>query len=872
MLITKRTCWQFEVLVLSAKRMLPAFAAVVAGVNCIVTAGNAQSGPSVGLPVASWNPYLVANSVPILLPTTSAPIFGSAFVQTAPAEIAASLSALPSGATSGIIANAGTDVAGNRYQLLFVSGAQLFSSVISKTSPTGAVSYIELHLPGRPGTFVRTNTAFYLTYSSASYPSVYRLNPDGTLTMVISGPSVSYHLASFFAPMIDENDNVTYTVVEPAVGAGNIGARNIFAAVGAVPYIQPGFNGATTVPFAPNPTLNLSAKVYSSLPISYQWSYNAAPISGATQSVYAGPFLGAGTYAVAATTSGGRVETSTHVQLTVGGVVVGAAPTFLASPVGAQILLGSSLNLKATAAAVTPVSLQWALNGTPIPGASTTTPSTSDYGAYESTLNVTQPGMYTAIATTTGPGGSTVTSSGANVQVLTATGISVFQTPTIVAQPASVNTLYAGGVVTPAGLSVAAVATLPMSYQWFLNGTAIPGATDPTCSTTSPGSYAVTVSTTAGTTTSQAATVTVVTSTGVTVTAAPTITAPPPNVEITFGGSAEMPTLAVAAVALRAMRYQWFLNDVAIAGATAPTYKTATVGSYAVSVSTDAGSVTSAPAVVAMVNRLANTAGRCQIGAGANVGIAGFVVSSYTGAAKQILIRGVGSGLAQYGLAGVLAQPILSVFDATGRLVARNAGWGGSLDIGAAGMTAGAFPLSSGSADAALLLSLPPGSYTAQVAGLGGTTGIALAEIFEVVPDAGRLANISTRAFVGSGSGILIGGFVTSGARPSTVLVRAVGPGLLQFGLTGVLTQPVLSVYDSTGKLIGVNTGWSAGGSAEAVAINNAASRVGAFLLQPGTNDCAVLLALPPGSYTAQVSGANGSTGIALAEVYQIPP
>jgi hypothetical protein len=70
---------------------------------------------------------------------------------------------------------------------------------------------------------------------------------------------------------------------------------------------------------------------------------------------------------------------------------------------------------------------------------------------------------------------------------------------------------------------------------------------------------------------------------------------------------------------------------------------------------------------------------------------------------------------------------------------------------------------------------------------------------------------------------------------------------------------------------IGLNNGWSAGRNAEAIAINNAAAGAGAFLLQPGSGDCAVLLSLPPGAYTAQVSGVNGSTGVALVEVYQIP-
>jgi hypothetical protein len=170
-----------------------------------------------------------------------------------------------------------------------------------------------------------------------------------------------------------------------------------------------------------------------------------------------------------------------------------------------------------------------------------------------------------------------------------------------------------------------------------------------------------------------------------------------------------------------------------------------------------------------------------------------------------------------------------------------------------------------------LVLSPASGAYTAQVAGAGADTGVALAEVYEIEPDAGQLVNISERAFVGSGANLSIGGFVIAGSQPSQVLIRAIGPSLASFGLSGALGQPVLAVYDASGTLIAVNTGWSSGGSDAAVAINKAALNVGAFLLQPGSNDCAVLLTLPPGAYTAQVSGANGSTGLALAEVYQVP-
>jgi len=124
---------------------------------------------------------------------------------------------------------------------------------------------------------------------------------------------------------------------------------------------------------------------------------------------------------------------------------------------------------------------------------------------------------------------------------------------------------------------------------------------------------------------------------------------------------------------------------------------------------------------------------------------------------------------------------------------------------------------------------------------------------------------------VGTGGSILIGGFLIGGSEPSQLLIRAVGPSLAPFGVSGTLSQPVLSVYDSGGNLIAVNVGWSNGSSDAAVAVANAGAASGAFPLTPGSADSAVLVTLSPGQYTAQVSGVDGSAGIALVEVYQVP-
>ena len=87
-------------------------------------------------------------------------------------------------------------------------------------------------------------------------------------------------------------------------------------------------------------------------------------------------------------------------------------------------------------------------------------------------------------------------------------------------------------------------------------------------------------------------------------------------------------------------------------------------------------------------------------------------------------------------------------------------------------------------------------------------TAAALAEVYEVSASGTRLANISTRAQVGTGGNIIIPGFVISGSGTDQLLVRADGPSLTQFGVSGVLAQPSLSVYNGAGTVIASNTGW----------------------------------------------------------------
>jgi hypothetical protein len=264
--------------------------------------------------------------------------------------------------------------------------------------------------------------------------------------------------------------------------------------------------------------------------------------------------------------------------------------------------------------------------------------------------------------------------------------------------------------------------------------------------------------------------------------------------------------------------------------------------------------------------RLSNLSARADVGTGQNILIAGFVVGGVGN--KDLLVRGIGPSLSQFGVSGVLATPELTLFNQSSAAIGENAGWGGSQALSAAFSNVGAFAIPATSADSAMLSSISPGGYTAQVTGMQGGTGVALAELYD--EDAGtsgsRLINISARADVGTGANILIAGFSIAGNAPEQVLIRGIGPGLSQFNLSGVLANPQLTLFDASGKQLAQNSAWGGG-----AALASVFSQVGAFSIASASSDDALLITLPPGDYTAQISGANGSTGNALVEVYEVP-
>lgn len=273
--------------------------------------------------------------------------------------------------------------------------------------------------------------------------------------------------------------------------------------------------------------------------------------------------------------------------------------------------------------------------------------------------------------------------------------------------------------------------------------------------------------------------------------------------------------------------------------------------------------------------KLVNISTRSQTGSGNAALIAGFVVAGER--AKPMLVRAIGPTLAGFGVGGPLAAVRLEVFRGQ-TPVAIGLDWGAGAnasEVASAAGRVGAFALPPASRDAALLLTLEPGAYTAVVSGqTEAATGVSLVEVYDASVDARkdeRIVNIATRGVVGSGDQTLIAGFVITGRVPKRVLVRGVGPTLASsFGVTGVLAQPRLTVLaGSPAAEVATNVRWST--RLDAAEIAAAAQAAGAFPLAAGSEDAALVVNLMPGTYSAQVTNAaGGGGGVALVEVYEL--
>jgi hypothetical protein len=346
-------------------------------------------------------------------------------------------------------------------------------------------------------------------------------------------------------------------------------------------------------------------------------------------------------------------------------------------------------------------------------------------------------------------------------------------------------------------------------------------------------------------------------------------------------------------------QYRWTVNGAALTDGTAngttvagsatgtlviSGVSAANAGSYAC-VATNLGvPLTSSPAILAVVStmdpgRLINVSSRADVGIGAESLILGYTIGgAQASGTESILIRASGPALAQFGVTDFLPDPqlVLTPLGNPPAAALTLTAWAGSAEIENVAASVGAFAWTNpASLDAAAVQSSPIGSHTAQVVGSSGDIGVSLVEVYDATPGGTytpaipHLTNVSARVEVGSGDDVAVAGFVVGGSTAKTVLIRASGPALSQFGLSGTLADPVLQLFgsgSSTGPMAS-NAGWAGD-----PALSAAAKAVGAFTWSDATSrDAAILVTLPPGAYTAQVAGQSGDSGLVLIEVYEDP-
>jgi hypothetical protein len=252
-----------------------------------------------------------------------------------------------------------------------------------------------------------------------------------------------------------------------------------------------------------------------------------------------------------------------------------------------------------------------------------------------------------------------------------------------------------------------------------------------------------------------------------------------------------------------------------------------------------------------------NLSTRLRVQTGDNVGIGGFIISGT--APKRVLLRAIGPSLIPLGIPNALADPILELHGPGAFSTITNDNWRQTQE---AEIQATGIPPTN-DLESAIVATLDPGAYTAIMRGNGGTSGVALVEAYDLNQGVdSKLANLSTRAFVSTGSDIVIAGFILgNGIGSDRIVVRGIGPSLTPLGVPGALADPTLELRDSAGTLIMSNNDWQDNAS-------QAAELIAAGLAPSNDLESAVAVTLPPGRYTALLAGQTNGTGVGLVEVY----
>lgn len=245
-----------------------------------------------------------------------------------------------------------------------------------------------------------------------------------------------------------------------------------------------------------------------------------------------------------------------------------------------------------------------------------------------------------------------------------------------------------------------------------------------------------------------------------------------------------------------------------------------------------------------------------RVQTGDNVGIGGFIITG--SAPKHVLLRAIGPSIT--GIPGVLADPVLELHR-PGLPPITNDNWRDDPVQEAAIIATGIPPTNN--LESAIDATLLPGAYTAIVRGKNNSSGIGLIEVYDLSQAVlAKLANISTRALVGTSSDIVIAGFILGGnSGDDRIIVRGIGPSLTALGVAGALANPTLELRDSNAALLMSNNDWQDNPA-------QAAELTAAGLAPSNALESGIAVTLSPGAYTALLAGLNNGTGVGLVEVY----
>ncbi len=776
------------------------------------------------------------------------------------------------GATSGTLnLGAVSTASAGSYDVVVTNPAGSVTSQTASLAVTAAVVPPSILVQPAAVSVAPGGSASFSVTAAGSAPLSYQWRKDGS--PVAGGTDATLFIPAVYAPSAG-----SYSVVVSNAGGSVTSATavlNVTAGASApVISMQP-------VPqsVAAGGSATLAVVASGTAPLAYQWRKEGVAISGATSSTLAlngVTSVSAGSYSVIVSNSAGSV-TSTAATLTVSSVA--ASPVVTTQPASQAVAVGGSATLSVVATGTAPLAYQWRKDGTAIAGATR-----ENYAL--SSLTAAAAGSYTVVVSHSA---GSVTPSPAAVSLAASTGLAGAVFGTFAADAGSFA-LWVRSDRTAVFLGF-----LRSGGRALLNRTAEIGADGRF-------QFPLEVSPAGGTVTGVSAVLSPdgsvsgsLTGAGIAI-SAPARAASMATSALAGYYAAGEPNGSSVAHTIVGAGGESYVLIVANSGAEAGRGTAGADGAIMVTTgsSTLAGSVqrenatlvlssqraSGAPASFVGANderrtvreKLLNISTRSDTtGAEGNALIAGFVIGGTT--SKRVLVRAIGPSLAPFGVSGALPAARLELFRGQTSLAVSN-DWGtasGASAVAAAAARLGAFALDSASRDAAVLVELTPGAYTAVMTGQGSAGGVGLVEVYdadETALAAQRIGNLASRGLAGSGDRTLTVGFVVGGTVPKRVLVRGVGPALSAFGVTGALGDPRLEVYRE-GSVIGRNDNWEEGAAGGSIAA--ASASVGAFALAAGSLDAALILNLFPGAYTAQVSGPGDQTGTALVEVYEVP-